>query len=308
MTQRARILEAMVYVVRERGYAGASVGRVCERAKVSHHTFATFFDGLEACFLAVLEEGALQAHTLIAQAFERETLWIDGARSGLAALLMDFDANHDLAYALLVEATAAGAWAREARERHVAEITSMIEESWKPHARAEPHPLAAAGVMASLLGVLHTHLVTRGSEPLIELLGPAMGLVTAPYLPPAAVALEVERSKQLAIELARGARSSRVGTSATRVPVALSDPRAHRARACVRYLRTHPGSSNREIAAAVGIAGHTQISALLARLARIGLLTKRSRGPGHSNAWSLTPRGLQIAAVLELDQPAQVNR
>ncbi|HTZ87983.1 MAG TPA: TetR/AcrR family transcriptional regulator [Solirubrobacteraceae bacterium] len=300
----------MVELVSERGYSGVSIGRMCARAKVSRHTFHALFDGLDACFLAVLDDGAVQARALIADAFEHESFWIDGVRSALAALLTHFDVNPNLAYVLFVEAAAAGSWARVARERHVAEITAMIEASWASPADAHIHPLATAGVMASLLGVLQTRLVTGAAEPLIELLGPATGLVLAPYLPRARVSQEITRSDQLARELmrVRRARLSHLRTEVpTRVPLALSDPRAHRARACVRYLRANPGASNREIAAAVGIAGHTQISALLARLARIGLLTKRSRGPGHSNAWSLTPRGLQIASTLYVGQPDEVN-
>ncbi len=46
-----------------------------------------------------------------------------------------------------------------------------------------------------------------------------------------------------------------------------------------------------------GIADQGQISKLLARLQRIGLVSNTGLGPGQGapNAWSLTPAGRQVA-------------
>jgi AcrR family transcriptional regulator len=299
VTQRARILNAMVHVVRERGYAGTSITRVCERAKVSHRSFYDHFDGLPACFLAILEQGSAQVSDVITAAFASERSWLDGARAGLAALLAYFDSHESLAHVLLVEATAAGPWARRARERHVADITSMIEARWRSPDQPPLHPLVTAGAMASLLGILQSHLVAASDEPLIALLGPMMGLVTAPYLSPAAVAREVKRSDELAQSLIAGTRPpTGVDPASSAVPDALRDPRAYRARACLCYVADHPGTSNRQIAAAIGIAGHTQISALLARLHRMRLVSKRTPGAGYPNAWSLTALGALVADAI----------
>ena len=41
-----------------------------------------------------------------------------------------------------------------------------------------------------------------------------------------------------------------------------------------------------------------QMSGVLARLARKGLLVKSAGGPGHANAWSLTPEGELVAQAL----------
>ena len=52
--------------------------------------------------------------------------------------------------------------------------------------------------------------------------------------------------------------------------------------------------SNREIAAAAGVRDEGQISKLLARLERHGLLRNTGGHPAVGNAWQLTPRGEQI--------------
>ncbi|HEV3319542.1 MAG TPA: replication-relaxation family protein [Solirubrobacteraceae bacterium] len=312
--RRERIVAAMVGVVYERGYAGASVSSVSARAKVSRHTFYELFDGLDDCFLAVLERGYRQVRGLISQAFEREDSWPDGVRGALAALLAFFDSEPVLAHVLLVEAAAAGSWARSRRERHLAALTSLIEDRWGAPADGHPHPLVPAGVMASLLGVLHTHLVTGREQPLVTLLGSLMGLVTAPYLDQRDVTREIDRAEILARELlARDTRehshvhptTTIITTTAIEIPNLLLDPRAHRARGSLHHLAEHPGASNRQIAKAVGIARDDQISTILARLARIGLLVKSSPRPGGPNAWSLTPHGLQVATALQDNPPAR---
>jgi hypothetical protein len=84
----------------------------------------------------------------------------------------------------------------------------------------------------------------------------------------------------------------------TQVPASLRDPRAHRARKCLLYLAEHPGASNRRIATAIGITRHDQISTLLSRLARGGLVVNQGRRPGLANAWSLSIDGQRVARAL----------
>lgn len=304
--QRQRIVDSMVAVTCEHGYTGVSVTAVCSHAKISRRTFHEVFDSLEDCFLAVLDNGMLRASTLISQAFEREESWQAGVREALAALLTFFDSEPVLAHVLLVEVTAAGAWARERRERHIAALTELIEAHWGAPRDGHMHPLVTAGVMASLLGVLHTHLVAGRDEPLIALLGPLMGLVTAPYLDQRFVAEEIEHGELMARELL--AKYPAITRTPTRqdieIPKLLDDPRAHRARACLAYLAGNTGASNRQIAHAAGIASHTQVSKLLTRFAQIGLIAKRDVQPGGPNSWSLTQYGQQVSLALGMGQQA----
>lgn len=62
-------------------------------------------------------------------------------------------------------------------------------------------------------------------------------------------------------------------------------------------IAEHPGASNRLIAEIAEITDQGQISKLLGRLQRAGMLTNSGLGPGTGapNAWTLTPSGRQVA-------------
>jgi AcrR family transcriptional regulator len=320
------MLDAMVFVVAERGFAGTTIGAVCAQARVSRGTFYEEFDGLRECLLAVMDDGYERVRALIVEAFAGEGCWQDGVRAALASLLAAFDAEPLLARVWFIEVLGAGSWALERRERHVRALTLTIVTRWPLPDGADVNPLAAAGVMESVLGIIHTRLLTRGGErsgegfageepagatpreqpsrceqPLLELLGPLMGLATAPYLDRSAVAEEIERSSRLACAALAGRDMVPFSCEAgcVQIPSFLGDARARRARDCLRHLAEHPGVSNRQIAAAVGIMRDTHISTLLARLHRMGLIVKRARRPGGPNAWSLSPDGRRVLIALQ---------
>src|SRR2546423_5503381 len=54
-SQRARLVDAMVHVVADKGYAATTVADVVERAGVSRRTFYEQFADKEACFLAAYD-------------------------------------------------------------------------------------------------------------------------------------------------------------------------------------------------------------------------------------------------------------
>jgi AcrR family transcriptional regulator len=303
--RRARIVQAMVQLACERGFAGASVAAVCARARVSGNAFYEAFDTREACFLEALDEGHRRASLAVERVFADSGSWLDGVRMSLVELLSLFDDEPQLARVCIVESLAAGSWALERRQQHIVSLMHSIVGRWGDLAPREPHAFANEGVTAAVLGVIQHHLLAGRPEPLRGLLGPLMGLVAAPYMDPQSVAQEVERAgaiaRHLLAEVSRR-RSAQPQRNGEDVPEALRRPRAHRARASVRYLANHPGASNREIARAVGIARDTQISTMLARLVKAGLLEKRTAKPGGANSWTLTRCGQAAVQALETDR------
>ena len=296
--RRARLIDAMAQAVCEHGFAGTSVAGVCGLASVSRRAFYEAFDSRESCFLAVLDEGQRRASDIVTQAFADADSDLDGLLLALAALLMFFERQPLLARACMVESLAAGPWALARRERHVAGLTQLIVEQCGDTAPTEPHPFATAGVMASVIWVVQNRLLANTHGRLIELLGPLMGLVTSPYLDPAAVHHEIARAEAHAQTLLV-IFPPRTTASAAALPEPLLDPRAHRLRKCILYLDKHPGASNRQIAKAIGITRDTQISSILTRLTHVGLLDKQARRPGLANAWTLTPHGQTAAHTLQ---------
>jgi len=284
--RRASILRATVDVIDERGFADASVALVLQRARVSRATFNGLFAGLEDCVGAVLEETLAHASALIEGAFAEAQAWQDGMRATLAGILGFLDADPALARVLIVQTLAGGATVLEHRERTVEAFRDLVVgriEGEVPHS----WPLAAEGMLASVLGLVHARLSAEPRQPLLELLGPLMGMLVAPYSDPGAQAREIQRCETLADTLA----ASTCSAAATDPPPLLRDPRSCRLRACMDFIAAHPGCSNREIAGAIGVTHSSRISALLARLAGEQLVAKSSEGPGRRNRWRLTDRG-----------------
>jgi hypothetical protein len=65
-------------------------------------------------------------------------------------------------------------------------------------------------------------------------------------------------------------------------------------------VATTPGCSNREIGLASGITDQGQISKLLGRLERLGLVRNglSVSGRGAPNAWTLTAKGVQVERAM----------
>ena len=297
--QRARILQATVEVVAERGYARATVGQVVTRARVSRRTFERLFRGLEDCLGTIFDLGLERTIVLVGEAFEREESRQDGLRMALASLLLFLEREPLLTRVWLVESLAAGPWAVEHRERNLQVVRELVLSGWPAPAEWSLPPLAAEGVIASVLGILHTHIATGKPEPLIELLGPVMGLVSRPYLSPREIALEVERGEALARAIQAGENAlGPPGEQPGEIPAVLGNPNAHRARECLLFLADHPDASNREVAAGIGVVHQSQISKLLSDLVAEGLVVKHSEGTGQRNAWRLTPQGAEMLQAL----------
>jgi len=65
-------------------------------------------------------------------------------------------------------------------------------------------------------------------------------------------------------------------------------------------IAAEPGASNRRVGEGAGIRDQGQISKLLGRLSKLGLIHNSGAGQpkGESNAWRLTARGQQVQRAL----------
>ena len=71
----------------------------------------------------------------------------------------------------------------------------------------------------------------------------------------------------------------------------------------LQCIAAQVGISNREVAEEAGVADQGQISKLLARLERLGLIANTGEGhaKGEPNAWQLTPLGREVSQRLLLE-------
>jgi AcrR family transcriptional regulator len=309
--QRAAILEATIEVVAVRGFAATSVGSITRHAGVSSETFYELFGSLEDCFTALIDAGAEQVTGTILAAFQAETVWVDGIRSALAALLVLFESDPLRARVWHVETLAAGQWALERRRHNLTALRSLIAAYWYPGPGAERISVTSDGVIAAVLGVLHARLLAPSEQPLLTLLGPLVGLAVAPFLDPEARSREIERAERLAREVLAGRPPEPLRRLLSRERKRWTRPgiwQSARMLQCLGFLASAPRSSNREIAAALRVRHESQISRLLRELAERGLVAKQSFGPGKRNAWTLTSLGRDVLGPQAADPHAPAPR
>ncbi len=315
--QRTRMLAAAVQVVGEVGYGGMSVARVTDRAGVSRRTFYEQFEDREGCFLTLFDE-ALECATEVAREASAAAVaagrgaWSERIRAGLLALLVLLEEEPGLGSLLIVDALGGGPKILERRARALEAVKAAVDGGGAEAKKgSDPPPLTAEGVVGAVFSVVHARLLEQAGslsangsarrrstpQPLIALLNPLMGMIVLPYLGQAAAARQLERP------MPRAARAPKT----SRAPKPLADPLqglemrlTYRTLLVLSAIAEHPGASNRRIADVAEIHDQGQMSKLLGRLGRLGLIANAGAGQpkGEANAWELTPKGREVEAAL----------
>src|SRR5437763_6755638 len=91
--QRAKLLDAMVRVVAEKGYEAATVADAVKLARVSRGTFYELFASKEACLAAAYRLGLDVLAARVSEAIKDAPDWRAESRQGPRAYLGTFDAE-----------------------------------------------------------------------------------------------------------------------------------------------------------------------------------------------------------------------
>ncbi len=295
--QRARIVNATIELVGERGVPDVAVAHIVERSGVSRRTFYELFRDREGCVLAAFEHGVQSAAAAVLPAYEqRGAAWEERIRAALAALLDFFDCEPTVARLLVVDALAADRSVLERRAQILGHLIDAVHRGGAREAGCElprrPPRIVAEGAVGAILLALHTRLREPAPPPLARRQGQLMGIVVLPYRGAAAAERELQR------------------------PVPRPRPRPARAEDPLRHLgmrltyRTvrvlgavaeRPGASSRAVAEASGVSDQGQMSKLLWRLHSLGLIDTAAPHHGRSgepNAWNLTAKGHEVERAL----------
>jgi AcrR family transcriptional regulator len=169
-TQRERLLEGMMEVAVQEGYAAATVARVIAYAGVSRPTFYDYFDDRRACFMAVHGELAARLVDRVRAAVEAE----EPARSvhaGVAALVEFARAEPVAARFLMHESATAGGEALDERDRTIDALAQLVEHARRRAPADAPTPDV---FMPTLIGCVYLMLslrLRRGERDLASLTG-----------------------------------------------------------------------------------------------------------------------------------------
>jgi len=298
--QRRRLLAAAVAAVDELGYGRTTIADVTSRARVSRRTFYELFANREECLLAVLDDAVAAVGAEIAAAGLDRLAWRERVRGGLWAILAFLDREPALARVCLVGALGGGPELLRRREELLAGLAAVVDDGRMEGPRGgECSALTAEGVVGAALTIVHARLLRGEREPLTALVGELTGLIVLPYLGPAAARRERARPAPMPSEQpangAAGGPARVLGGDDLLEGVTMR--LTYRTARVLQAVAETPGASNREIAHRAGIADPGQVSKLLARLERLGLLANHSGGhaKGEPNAWRLTAKGDRVA-------------
>lgn len=296
--QRRRLLRAFLEVVADGGVLAASIERICGRAGVSRRTFYEVFADAEDCYLVAVDRLLEQLSRELSPVFSTDTEWRVRMREALIVALARLDAEPGAARLLIVETVHAGPVVMERRARVLEGLARVIDEGRREAVgRREAPPLAAQAIVGALLHVVQSRLETDPPSQLSGLVGELMAIVVMPYLGAKVAAEEVDRAS--------------AGRPAETVTRRVQDPFkglpirfTYRTALVLESIAVHPGANNRQVAGYSDIGDQGQVSRLLTRLHRAGLIANaRERASsavparGDPNAWTLTERGHAVHAV-----------
>ena len=302
----------MVDVATERGAANVTVARVVARSGVSRRTFYELFEDREDCFLAAFDDAIARIASEVIPAYEQPTRtqrahgWREKIRAALIALLQILDDEPGMGRLVIVETLGAGPRALERRRRVLAQVITAVDEGRLEAKGSDgPPPLTAEGVVGGVFSVIHARMLALPApshggprmgagdrRALLKLAGPLMSTIVLPYLGAAAARRELTRPVPKASD-----KSRRNGPDPLReLPMRLT----YRTVRVLMAVAAQPGSSNRAVADGADIKDQGQISKLLHRLERLGLIERAGGEParGDPNAWALTAKGREVEDVI----------
>ncbi|HXB64172.1 MAG TPA: TetR/AcrR family transcriptional regulator [Solirubrobacteraceae bacterium] len=296
--QRSRLKAGVVAAIEELGYERVTVGQITARARVSRRTFYELFANREECFVAVMDDVTAQVERELAAAGVADLPWRERVRTGLGVILEFLEREPVLARVCVVQSARASGLVQERRAAVLAGIAGVLDQGRLQSARGEGHSaLTAEGLVGALLAIVQARLTGGSRGSFHELQGNLMGMIVLPYLGAAAARREQARP------FSPGGRTGTQTGAAPLLPL-VGDPLhgvpmrvTYRTARVLAGVHEHPGASNRQVAAYAGIGDPGQVSKLLRRLERLGLLENRGLGhaQGEPNAWWLTDQGALVA-------------
>jgi AcrR family transcriptional regulator len=195
--ERARIIEALIEVAAEHGYAGTTVEMIIERAGVERADFEHHFRGRYDCFISAWQEINEECMAEIQAAFHSAVDWPDRLRAVALYLVEAMQRDPERA-AFAIEVLAAGNAARARRDMTMRVISSLIDagrrEMEDPDMVSHTTAEALAG---SAYGQIYAKVARGRMDELPALVPQLMAAAVMPYLGHAAAMEELSRGPSL---------------------------------------------------------------------------------------------------------------
>jgi AcrR family transcriptional regulator len=195
-SQRSRILEAMVEVTAERGYADCQIAHVIAYAGVSRKTFYELFSNKEDCFLAAYELWLGRLLSVTSEAYEAgaQRSWVDGVQEGLIAFLDTVAEHPSAARFCIVEVLAAGPRALARRDAGIRQFTDLVDAG-RAETSARLPGITALAVVGGIHELLYSEIIHGATAQLPRRAPELVFWVVQPFLGSERATQERERAR-----------------------------------------------------------------------------------------------------------------
>ncbi len=292
-------------MLEEKGAQALNVADLGSATGIAPEEIRSRFGSLPGVTLALFERISGSLAQRLSEAYHSEPVWVDAVRATLSALLAELESRPETARFLIVGSMQGDVALLRRRERYLAEIARVIELD-APRPATEPlPPFGAEATVVAAASILHGRLLEDPTPSLRELCGPLMAVIAMPYLDVAATREELARAPA-------SADTSPQGPIACKTVLHLGGSHqgagrlTDRTAQVLQSIAENPNSSNTVIAELAGVGDQGQMSRLLARLRRLGLVEDRSdqRTYNAAKAWFISEAGKELLADLESTQQA----
>jgi AcrR family transcriptional regulator len=194
--ERARIVEALIEIAAERGYAETSVEMIVKRAGLDRPAFDRHFRGKYDCFLSVWQEMNERCMEEILGAYNSHEDWPDRLRAVAYEIAGNLGSDRSRA-CFAVEVLAAGDAARARRDMTMRVIASLIDAGRNEMEDPESVPHTTAEALAgSAYGQVYAKVVRGQAEELQQLVPQLVSAAVMPYLGIDAALAELARDSE----------------------------------------------------------------------------------------------------------------
>jgi AcrR family transcriptional regulator len=202
-SERERLIEALIEVAAERGYAETSIEMVVSRAGLDRPAFDRHFRGKYDSFLSAWQEMNEECMSGLMRAYDSEQDWPDRLRA-VACEVVGSLCNDPSRACFAVEVLAAGDAARARRDMTMRVIASLIDAGRKEMDDPESVPHTTAEALAgSAYGQVYAKVVRGNTDDLPSLVPQLMSAAVMPYLGVEAALEELNRGSNLSDQYRR---------------------------------------------------------------------------------------------------------
>ena len=184
-SQRDRMVEAMIEVVADRGYARTTVADIISTAAVSRATFYEQFADKEDCFVEAYATVMGRMLAFVAEGFASDDSgdWIGRLRGGIHSLLRYLAQNPVAVRVGIVEGFGAGTKAREQYQRAVSAFFPFLDAGRELIDNPERVPGQTSRlIVGGISGLIFNEASAGSSKRLPELLPEMIYLAVVPYM------------------------------------------------------------------------------------------------------------------------------